>query len=264
MREQSKVGVAMEYSRVENYTSTGLFWEGGDGGKLSSRESLHRRYPQLGRIVSPISNPRHPARPDPPQLFKALLTFLPYFDFGFSWTCSIPRKTSPCFTENPAHAHYWAPFMKALLTLLPVPVDLGKMSVVPGVAAVELSWAPASYVAAFVPESKVSSGFPVLHGLLIGNNQKGGISIPTGIIQQVLTISGLDSSWSRDPILASMAIVEVVSLCSAASWMTTSSGKGYFLVVLEGLTAADVFAVEWIQTGVIHFGMKVSCYGLCQ
>lgn len=32
---------------------------------------------------------------------------------------------------------------------------------VPGVAAVELSWAPASYVAAFVPESKVSFTFPV-------------------------------------------------------------------------------------------------------
>ncbi|PON35273.1 hypothetical protein TorRG33x02_351610 [Trema orientale] len=105
---------------------------------------------------------------------------------------------------------------------------------VPGVAAVELSWAAASYVAAFVPESKV------LNGLIIGNKKKGGISIPTGIIQQVLTIYGLDCSWSRDPIPASMAVVE------------------------EGLTATDVFAVEWIQTGVIHFGMKVSCYGLCQ
>lgn len=28
-----------------------------------------------------------------------------------------------------------------------------------------------------------------------------------------------------------------------------------------GLTATDVFAVEWIQTGVIHFGMTVSYYG---
>ena len=31
---------------------------------------------------------------------------------------------------------------------------------VPGLAAVELSLAPASYVAAFVPESKVSSAYP--------------------------------------------------------------------------------------------------------
>lgn len=28
-----------------------------------------------------------------------------------------------------------------------------------------------------------------------------------------------------------------------------------------GLTATDVFAVEWIQTGVIHFGMTVSYFG---
>ena len=28
-----------------------------------------------------------------------------------------------------------------------------------------------------------------------------------------------------------------------------------------GLTATDVFAVEWIQSGVIHFGMTVSYYG---
>lgn len=28
-----------------------------------------------------------------------------------------------------------------------------------------------------------------------------------------------------------------------------------------GLTATDVFAVEWIQTGVLHFGMTVSYYG---
>jgi hypothetical protein len=28
-----------------------------------------------------------------------------------------------------------------------------------------------------------------------------------------------------------------------------------------GLTATDVFAVEWIQRGVIHFGMTVSYFG---
>nr|POE95346.1 sphingoid long-chain bases kinase 1 [Quercus suber] len=28
-----------------------------------------------------------------------------------------------------------------------------------------------------------------------------------------------------------------------------------------GLIATDVFAVEWIQTGVIHFGMTVSYFG---
>lgn len=28
-----------------------------------------------------------------------------------------------------------------------------------------------------------------------------------------------------------------------------------------GLTATDVFAVEWIQTGMIHFGMTVSYFG---
>lgn len=43
---------------------------------------------------------------------------------------------------------------------------------------------------------------------------------------------------------------------------------GFLLLATEifccfqgGLTATDVFAVEWIQTGVIHFGMTVSYYG---
>ncbi|PON36536.1 Diacylglycerol kinase, catalytic domain containing protein [Parasponia andersonii] len=78
----------------------------------------------------------------------------------------------------------------------------------------------------------------VLNGLLSRDNQKEGISIPIGIIP-----AGSDNSlvWTvlgvRDPISAAMAIV-----------------KG-------GLTATDVFAVEWIQTGVIHFGMTVSYYG---
>ncbi|KAL6192290.1 hypothetical protein ACLB2K_033381 [Fragaria x ananassa] len=78
----------------------------------------------------------------------------------------------------------------------------------------------------------------VLNGLLSRDNQKEGISIPIGIIP-----AGSDNSlvWTvlgvRDPVSAAMAIV-----------------KG-------GLTATDVFAVEWIQTGVIHFGMTVSYYG---
>ncbi|KAM1520388.1 hypothetical protein ACFX1X_010929 [Malus domestica] len=78
----------------------------------------------------------------------------------------------------------------------------------------------------------------VLNGLLSRDNQQEGISIPIGIIP-----AGSDNSlvWTvlgvRDPVSAAMAIV-----------------KG-------GLTATDVFAVEWIQTGVIHFGMTVSYYG---
>ncbi|KAK6912416.1 Diacylglycerol kinase, catalytic domain [Dillenia turbinata] len=78
----------------------------------------------------------------------------------------------------------------------------------------------------------------VLNGLLNRDNQKEAISVPIGIIP-----AGSDNSlvWTvlgvRDPISAAMAIV-----------------KG-------GLTATDVFAVEWIQTGVIHFGMTVSYFG---
>ncbi|XVF67073.1 hypothetical protein PTKIN_Ptkin10aG0091500 [Pterospermum kingtungense] len=78
----------------------------------------------------------------------------------------------------------------------------------------------------------------VLNGLLSRDNQKEGISIPIGIIP-----AGSDNSlaWTvlgvRDPVSAAISIV-----------------KG-------GLTAIDVFAVEWIQTGVIHFGMTVSYYG---
>lgn len=78
----------------------------------------------------------------------------------------------------------------------------------------------------------------VLNGLLSRDNQKEGISIPIGIVP-----AGSDNSlvWTvlgvRDPVSAAIAIV-----------------KG-------GLTATDVFAVEWIQTGVIHFGMTVSYYG---
>ncbi|XP_011033116.1 PREDICTED: sphingoid long-chain bases kinase 1-like isoform X3 [Populus euphratica] len=78
----------------------------------------------------------------------------------------------------------------------------------------------------------------VLNGLLSRDNQKEGISIPIGIIP-----AGSDNSlvWTvlgvRDPVSAAISIV-----------------KG-------GLTATDVFAVEWIQSGVIHFGMTVSYYG---
>ncbi|KAI8569987.1 hypothetical protein RHMOL_Rhmol02G0319800 [Rhododendron molle] len=78
----------------------------------------------------------------------------------------------------------------------------------------------------------------VLNGLLRRDNQKEAISIPIGIIP-----AGSDNSlvWTvlgvRDPISAAIAIV-----------------KG-------GLTATDVFAVEWIQSGVIHYGMTVSYFG---
>ncbi|KAK9275642.1 hypothetical protein L1049_022909 [Liquidambar formosana] len=78
----------------------------------------------------------------------------------------------------------------------------------------------------------------VLNGLLSRDNQKEAISIPIGIIP-----AGSDNSlvWTvlgvRDPVSAAIAIV-----------------KG-------GLTATDVFSVEWIQTGRIHFGMTVSYYG---
>ncbi|CAI8594583.1 unnamed protein product [Vicia faba] len=78
----------------------------------------------------------------------------------------------------------------------------------------------------------------VVNGLLSRDNQKEGISIPIGIIP-----AGSDNSlvWTvlgvRDPISAAMAIV-----------------KG-------GLTATDVFAVEWIQNNKIHFGLTVSYYG---
>ncbi|GAB2264979.1 Sphingoid long-chain bases kinase 1 [Dionaea muscipula] len=78
----------------------------------------------------------------------------------------------------------------------------------------------------------------VLNGLLSRKNQKEAISIPIGIIP-----AGSDNSlvWTvlgvRDPISAAIAIV-----------------KG-------GLTATDVFAVEWIQSGAIQFGTTVSYFG---
>lgn len=78
----------------------------------------------------------------------------------------------------------------------------------------------------------------VLNGLLCRDDQKEAISIPIGIIP-----AGSDNSlvWTvlgvRDPVSAAITIV-----------------KG-------GLTATDVFAVEWIQTGRIHFGMTVSYFG---
>ncbi|CAH9090170.1 unnamed protein product [Cuscuta europaea] len=78
----------------------------------------------------------------------------------------------------------------------------------------------------------------VLNGLLCRPNQKEAISIPIGIIP-----AGSDNSlaWTvlgvRDPTSAAIAIV-----------------KG-------GLTATDVFAVEWVQSGAIHFGMTVSYFG---
>ncbi|KAJ0248706.1 Sphingoid long-chain bases kinase 1 [Hirschfeldia incana] len=78
----------------------------------------------------------------------------------------------------------------------------------------------------------------VLNGLFTRSNQKERVTIPIGIVP-----AGSDNSlvWTvlgvRDPISAALSIV-----------------KG-------GLTATDVFAVEWIHTGVMHFGMTVSYYG---
>ncbi|KAK8955605.1 Sphingoid long-chain bases kinase 1 [Platanthera guangdongensis] len=78
----------------------------------------------------------------------------------------------------------------------------------------------------------------VLNGLLSRSDQKEAISIPVGIIP-----TGSDNSliWTvlgiRDPISAALSIV-----------------KG-------GLTAMDVLTVEWIQTGLIHFGTTVSYFG---
>ncbi|XP_073278281.1 sphingoid long-chain bases kinase 1-like isoform X2 [Primulina huaijiensis] len=78
----------------------------------------------------------------------------------------------------------------------------------------------------------------VLNGLLSRDNKKEAISVPIGIIP-----AGSDNSlvWTvvgvRDPISAAIAII-----------------KG-------GLTATDVFAVEWIHNGDIHFGMTVAYFG---
>ncbi|KAJ6850471.1 sphingoid long-chain bases kinase 1-like [Iris pallida] len=78
----------------------------------------------------------------------------------------------------------------------------------------------------------------VLNGLLSRDNQKEAVSIPIGIIP-----AGSDNSlvWTilgvRDPISAALTIV-----------------KG-------GLTATDVFAAEWIETGIVHYGTTVSYFG---
>ncbi|KAH0644032.1 hypothetical protein KY290_026045 [Solanum tuberosum] len=78
----------------------------------------------------------------------------------------------------------------------------------------------------------------VLNGLLTRDNQKEAISVPIGIIP-----AGSDNSlvWTvlgvRDPVSAAIAIV-----------------KG-------GLTPTDVFAVEWVQSGRIHFGSTVTYFG---
>lgn len=78
----------------------------------------------------------------------------------------------------------------------------------------------------------------VLNGLLIRSDRAEAVSIPVGIIP-----AGSDNSlvWTvlgvRDPISASLLIV-----------------KG-------GFTALDILAVEWVQSGQIHFGSTVSYYG---
>ncbi|XP_047310892.1 sphingoid long-chain bases kinase 1-like [Impatiens glandulifera] len=78
----------------------------------------------------------------------------------------------------------------------------------------------------------------VLNGLLIRKDQKEALSIPMGIIP-----AGSDNSlvWTvlgeNDPASAAVAIV-----------------KG-------GLVATDVLVVEWVQSGLIQFGMTVSYFG---
>ncbi|KAL6905197.1 hypothetical protein ACP4OV_002798 [Aristida adscensionis] len=78
----------------------------------------------------------------------------------------------------------------------------------------------------------------VLNGLLCRDDQNMAVSIPIGIIP-----AGSDNSlvWTvlgvKDPISAALSIVR------------------------GGLTPIDVFAVEWIQSGTIHFGTTVSYFG---
>ncbi|XP_062204878.1 sphingoid long-chain bases kinase 1-like isoform X2 [Phragmites australis] len=78
----------------------------------------------------------------------------------------------------------------------------------------------------------------VLNGLLSRDDQNVAVSIPIGIIP-----AGSDNSlvWTvlgvKDPISAALSIVR------------------------GGLTPIDVFAVEWIQSGTIHFGTTVSYFG---
>ncbi|KAK3019719.1 hypothetical protein RJ639_003155, partial [Escallonia herrerae] len=125
----------------------------------------------------------------------------------------------------------------------------------------------------------------VLNGLLSRDNQKEAISVPIGIIP-----AGSDNSlvWTvlgiRDPISAAIAIVKVTPFCFHA-WepdrfeslgletdeVGPSDALGdakrnlcllcFAQELLGGLTATDVFAVEWIQTGVVHFGTTVSYFG---
>ncbi|KAL8091926.1 hypothetical protein AgCh_034264 [Apium graveolens] len=89
---------------------------------------------------------------------------------------------------------------------------------------------------AFAPKKGKPS--VVLNGLLSRDDQKEAISIPIGIIPTgsnnflVWTVLGV-----RDPVSAAIAIV-----------------KG-------ALIATDVFAVEWVHTGAIHFGMTVTYFG---
>uniref|UniRef100_A0A0E0KTC9 DAGKc domain-containing protein n=1 Tax=Oryza punctata TaxID=4537 RepID=A0A0E0KTC9_ORYPU len=78
----------------------------------------------------------------------------------------------------------------------------------------------------------------VFNGLLSRSDRAEAVSIPVGIIP-----AGSDNSlvWTvlgvKDPISASLLIV-----------------KG-------GFTALDILSVEWIQSGLIHFGTTVSYYG---
>ncbi|KAG2547859.1 hypothetical protein PVAP13_9KG129300 [Panicum virgatum] len=78
----------------------------------------------------------------------------------------------------------------------------------------------------------------VLNGLLCRDDQNVAASVPIGIIP-----AGSDNSlvWTvlgvRDPISAALSIVR------------------------GGLTPIDVFSVEWIQSGTMHYGTTVSYFG---
>ncbi|KAL5224356.1 hypothetical protein ABZP36_010995 [Zizania latifolia] len=78
----------------------------------------------------------------------------------------------------------------------------------------------------------------VFNGLLSRSDRAEAVSIPVGIIP-----AGSDNSlvWTvlgvKDPISASL------------------------LIVKDGFTALDILVVEWIQSGIIHFGTTISYYG---
>ncbi|KAG0457431.1 hypothetical protein HPP92_022271 [Vanilla planifolia] len=101
----------------------------------------------------------------------------------------------------------------------------------------------------------------VLNGLLSRTDQKEAISIPIGIIP-----AGSDNAlaWTvlgvRDPLSAALAIIkeQLRRKGKVERWVTKERRKN---AMGRGLTAMDVFAVEWIQNGLIHFGTTASYFG---